>query len=365
MNIRFLLFVFSYLGVFSLLSFNKADFDKFVQKETLNFMKKSNVSGLAIGVIKASYDMKDPFSKVYTFGNAQKFPEITIKESTVFRLGSTSQLFLGLLLAKSIEEGKIKLEDKASQYLSKSFKLPDFHGEEIKIKDLAFHTSSLPNEPTTILRRYQASSYEIKNYLKTYKLPKKPGSRFEKSDLGYSILAQCLEHTYRESIDKLLSEGIFEELGMSMTSLKELKAHYNKLAVGYRGVKVASQEKVDKGYSFFAPATAVLTTPKDLQIFMESLLHLKENKFSKIVKTFYNYSRQVPDDNLSKRAFGTKLCKLSPSNALQTYKVSSAYHGFSSALAFIPDTKTSVFILGNTEESVAKLADKLLVYLNE
>ncbi len=345
--------------------FNKQEFDKQIEKSVRDFIKKNNVSGLAIGVIKASYDLEEPLNKIYTFGDAQRSPQITIKDSTVFRLGSVSEIFLGLLLAKALDDKKMQLDDKARTHLSRSFKLPNYHEDEISIRDLAFHTSSLPNEPTTIMRRYQASCYEIRNYLKTYKLPKTPGYRYERSDLGYSVLAQCLEYRYKEKIDELLSHQIFDELGMELTSLKEFKKQYSKLAKGYRGVKLVSDEKVDKGYSFFAPSTAVLTTPKDMQKLMEFFLSMKESILTKNLTTFYKNHKVIPHQLIDKIAFGPKLSKLSFSSSLPTYKISSLYHGFSAALSFIPDTKTSVFILSNTEESVDKLSDTILGYLND
>ena len=188
-------------------------------------MKKNNTAGLSIGVLKASFDVEKPFDHIYKFGDAQKFPQITIKESTVFRLGRASHLFLGILFAKALSENKIKLQDKASKYLPKSIVLPSYHGEDITLEHLAFHLSSLPDQPTTILKRYQVSSQEINTYLKTYKLPKKPGTVFTESDLGYSLLALALEKTYKDHIDRIYSESLFKPLNMTMTSLKERKEH--------------------------------------------------------------------------------------------------------------------------------------------
>lgn len=344
--------------------FNKSDFDKVLDKEIKSFIKKNNTAGLAIGFIKASYDLETPISHIYTYGDARKFPQITMKDSTLFRLGRVSHIFLGLLLSKAISDDLIHLDNLAVNYLPKSFCLPKFHEHEMTIKDLAFHLSSLPNEPTTIMKRYQSSVYDIKNYLKNYKLTRKPGTKFQRSDLGYSLLSQCLEYVFKDKIDEVLKREIFNDLNMTTTSLKEYKKHLEKLAVGYQGVKIVSQDKIDKDYSFFSPSTGVLSTPYDVQQLMKFFLNIEEFNLSKYLKTFYQNHLLIPDQYIDKIALGPLLSQLCFDNGLSTYKISSQYYGYSSSIVFIPDTKTSVFILSNSEDSTEALALKILSELN-
>ncbi len=358
------LFSLALLSTSFVFSFNKLEFDKVLDKHVQRFIKKNNTAGLSVGVIKASFDLEKPFDHIYKFGDAQKFPQITIKESTVFRLGKTTHLFVGLLLAKALNENKLSLKDKASKYLPKSMELPKYHGEEITIEQLAFHLSSLPDEPTTILKRYQVSPQEIGAYLRTYKLPKKPGTVFIHSDLGYSILSVILEKIFKDRIARLYDNEIFKPLQMEMTSLKELKEHYNKLAKSYHGIKLVSSEKVDKGYSFFAPVSSVLSTPSDMQKLLRFCLRIDEKDLSKCLGRYYGENREIPNQSIDRSALGLKLSKLSLSSSLLTYKSSCLYHGFSIAIAFIPDTKTGLVILSNSEDRLENLADQILSDLN-
>ena len=292
-------------------SFNKVEFDKTLNKQVQSFIKKNNTAGLSIGVVKASFNLEKPFDHIYKFGDAQKYPQITIKDSTVFRLGKATHIFLGLLLAKALHENKLSLNEKASKYLPKSMELPKYHDQEITIEHLAFHLSSLPDEPTTILKRYQVSPQEIKTYLKTYKLPKSPGSIYVQSDLGFSFLALVLEKVYKDRICNIYKEKIFQPLKMEMTSLKELKEHYNKLAKSYRGIKLVSNERVDKGYSFFAPASAVLSTPADMQKLLRFLLRIDDCSLSKSLNRYYGENKAIPGEVIDRSALGLKLTKLS------------------------------------------------------
>lgn len=368
MKIIFLLFGYLTFLLFPqnlVFGFDKAIFEKKMKRTIEAFEKKHKPAGLAVGVIKSSFELEKPYEKLQCFGDAQRFPQITIKNSTVFRLGRCSHMFLGFLLARALDENKLEFGSEIRSVLPKSFSIPKFHDTTIKLSDIAFHMSSLPFEAHKLLRRHEISQVEIKNYLKSYKLPKKPGSFYLKSDLGYSLLSVALETVYRTCLENLYKETFFKPLDLKLTTLKTYKEHEKKLACSYLGVKLAQKDFVDRDYSFYNPSVGMLTTPEDMQKIMKFFLRVEENDYSKHLYTFLKKKVLMPDQIIEKAGLGFKISPLSIEKTLPTYKVSSQYHGFSSYIAFVPDTKTSVFILSNSEENLEKLGEKILTDLND
>src|SRR6218665_1540734 len=76
------------------------------------------------------------------YGKADKSWNIDAASDTKFRIGSVTKQFTGMLIMQLKQEGKIKLDDKISDYL------PWFSitvGSKITIHQLLTHTSGLPN----------------------------------------------------------------------------------------------------------------------------------------------------------------------------------------------------------------------------
>ncbi|MEJ7637483.1 MAG: serine hydrolase, partial [Singulisphaera sp.] len=68
-------------------------------------------------------------------------------EDTIYEIGSITKVFTTLSLAKMVEEGKVRLDDPVRLHLPDDVKVPERGGKEIRLVDLATHTSGLPRIP--------------------------------------------------------------------------------------------------------------------------------------------------------------------------------------------------------------------------
>jgi CubicO group peptidase (beta-lactamase class C family) len=328
------------------------------------YLKQHNAAGVVVAVIKHSFNMDKPYEKIFCFGYSKRNDKITTKENTQFRIGSLSASFTAVLLAQAFHEGVIKEEDLVSVYFPKTFLIPKYYNTPIKIVDLAVHASGLPTYPTTPMKYYQAKAKDIEGYFRAYKLKRKPGLKQEVSALGYGCLAYLLSRQAQISYAHLLTQKVLKPLGLKDTCYHMTLHEKNRLATGYRGIGPVTENFIDTETSFFKPVQGLTSNIEDLKKWLSFFLKIRVTDLDGCLKYIYKDYGSSPDDALKKWSLGFRVEPLSFNQPLLTYREGSVYHGFSSCMAFIPDTKTGVVILSNTEYQVEDLANELLILLN-
>jgi CubicO group peptidase (beta-lactamase class C family) len=133
---------------------------------------------------------------------------------TIYDLASlTKPLVTGLLAARQVESGALKLDGRVSDYLE------EFGTEEkraITVRQLLTHTSGLPawrplyllcvNGPARVLECIAAEPLE-----------REPGARVVYSDLGFITLGLILQRLAGDTLPELARREIFDPLGLTRT----------------------------------------------------------------------------------------------------------------------------------------------------
>jgi CubicO group peptidase (beta-lactamase class C family) len=132
---------------------------------------------------------------------------------TNFRLASVSKQFTATAIMLLVDRGKLKLNDPLTKFF------PGFpkYGDKITVKQLLTHTSGLPAyedlipEGTTL----QLDDYDVLHLLMDTKEPKfAPGSKWEYSNSGYTLLGLIVEQVSYEPFHDFMKTEIFTPLGM-------------------------------------------------------------------------------------------------------------------------------------------------------
>lgn len=338
----------------------KKEIDAIIKK----FIKDKHVPGLSVGVVKASFELETPYEKVFHSGLARKFPQTNVKDPSQFRIGNLSKMFVSALLCHLVEKGEIDLKDPVDKYLPKSFKMPDYHGQKITVMQLASHLSSLPANPNTPIKEYQVSIKDIESYLRQFKYAKKPGTRYEESNLGYGLLVYVMERKMQSSYEELLENQIFKPLSITSIYSRIPSSVLNRVCCGYRGLFPVKEQFLDKDWSFFKPVRGLVSNSDGLLKWMRFLLKVEKTSLDPLFKHMYQITHTFNDNQLNKASMAFLVSPLSNEKSLPMFKIGGVYHGFSAHMALIPDTKTGVYVLCNTEEDVSSLAVKILEYLN-
>lgn len=347
-----------------LYGFSEGDIKEKIELYAKDYLKQNNGAGLAIAVIKNSFDKEEPYQKIFCFGYSRRAQKNSIKESTLFRLGSLSKTFTAALFASFLEEKKITLEESAAHYLPKTFVLPTYHKQFFNIADLLMNISALPNMPTIPMRHYYVSWVEIENYFRKYKLSQPPGKKYEKSDLGYALLGHIATRIAKMSYEQVLEERILKPLDLKDTYYSLPLSKMSRLATGYRGITVVGEHLLDREGSFFKTCRGMIGSIQDVKRWLAFFLKVEKSSLDPCLKHLYKSGYSFPDE-FTREAPGWRIEPLSHRRALPTYHEEGIYQGFSHCMAFIPDTKTGVAILSNTEYDVKSLALAILELLNE
>jgi CubicO group peptidase (beta-lactamase class C family) len=155
--------------------------------------------------------------------------------STIYDLASlTKPLVTGLLCAKLLERGAIKLEDAAARYL------PEFDRDdkrEITLLQLLTHTSGFP-----AWRPFYLAGGDILQTIAGEPLQDAPGAKVEYSDFNFITLGVLLERLTGKGLDDLARAEIFAPLGLENTAFNPPFAWRTRIAASEIGNAHERQE---------------------------------------------------------------------------------------------------------------------------
>ena len=192
---------------------------------------------------------------------------------TKFRLGSITKQFTAVLVLQLVEQGKLKLEGKISDYLPE---YPKKVGERVTIHQLLNHTSGIPSytgfpEMFTKHSRNPFTPLELTRLFWEKDLEFEPGSRFAYNNSGYHLLGVLVEKVTGEPYEKVLGERILAPVGMKNTGYDHHDTILPKRASGYRAVLdgYVNAAYVDMSIPF--SAGALYSTVEDLYLWDQAL----------------------------------------------------------------------------------------------
>ncbi len=186
-----------------------------------DLVAKYNEYGLFNGSVLAAKDGQIVLSKGYGFANYEF--DVPNTPETKFRIGSISKQFTAALIMILIDEGKLKLDGKITDYL-KDYRKDT--GEKVTIKHLLTHTSGIPsytNNPNVwkdSLKNHYDKEYFIKHF-HSGDLQFEPGERFAYNNTGYYLLATIAEEVTGKSFTELINEKIIKPAGLNNTGIED------------------------------------------------------------------------------------------------------------------------------------------------
>ncbi|HLL94695.1 MAG TPA: serine hydrolase domain-containing protein, partial [Spirosoma sp.] len=173
------------------------------------------------------------FKKGYGMANMEwKIPNTP---DTKFRLGSITKQFTAMLIMQLVEQGKLKLDGKITDYLPD---YPKATGDKITIHHLLTHTSGIPSY-TGFPKFFENDSrdpYTPEAFTKKFSdlpLEFEPGTKFSYNNSGYFLLGVILEKVTGKSYATVLKESITTPLKLGDTGYDLAGPLIAKRAAGY------------------------------------------------------------------------------------------------------------------------------------
>lgn len=282
------------------------------------------------GTVSILQDSTILYSKQNGFENFENKKKID--PQTVFAIGSLSKQFTAVLILLQEEQGRLKLSDPVSKYLTE-FQSKPF--EQITVEQLLNHTSGVNDRGNG--------------------LQSKPGEEFNYSNKGYRFLGKIIEKVSGKSFDEN-AKALFAKAGMrNSTTASEFSG--NNFASAYSGTsslfhQIENMPKRLSNDEISVPAGGILSSVNDLNSWNLALYGGKIIKPESLQKFEHqSSSRKHPVLGDVGYGLGIMMSQGEPRAFFHTGYVK----GSPSLNIFYPDTKTSVIILSNiADESRGK-----------
>jgi CubicO group peptidase (beta-lactamase class C family) len=190
-------------------------------------LKTFNVPGIAVGVVK---DGKLIHAKGYGIANLSTGKKVD--ENTLFGVASNSKAMTAAVLGQLVDEGKIKWDDRVTDYIPE-FKMYDpYVTDAFTIRDLLTHRSGLGLGAGDLMMFPDGSNFTKKDIIHNLRYLKPVSAFRTKYDYDnnlYIVAGEVAERASGIKWEDLVEQKIMKPLGMqkSAASLYRLKDNSN------------------------------------------------------------------------------------------------------------------------------------------
>lgn len=198
--------------------------DSDLYSEIDKFLSEQHIDGRFDGTVVIGN--RDQVFYQNAFGIADRTWNTPMELSHRFDIASVNKSFVGVLILKAVEEGKLLAEDRLIDLFFDYKYSGSFH-PEITVHHLLTHTSGLPDYDGVAdelqidnfrkFKRLHFSNPEYVDFISQLASIAEPGERFYYSNFAYHLLCIILEDLYDQSFDEILSEKITIPLQMDRT----------------------------------------------------------------------------------------------------------------------------------------------------
>lgn len=214
----------------------------------------------------------------YSFGKTRK-DGLDVDENTLYEIGSITKVFTGILLAKQVIDGEVKLDDPVEKYLPEGLEVPHMGSLEVTLGHLSDHTSGLPRLPSNFNPANPNNPYvdyseaQLLEFVTTYKPTRPVGSQYEYSNLAQGFLGYVLALNQKTTYEALLQKALTGPLDMGQTGITLHDKMREKLAPGHNN----GREVENWDLSTLAGAGGIRSSATDMVKFLEANLGLRNS----------------------------------------------------------------------------------------
>jgi len=239
-------------------------------------IQKEFVGNLAVATLKDGAIEQEKF---YTANKP-------VDRNTVFQVSSLSKWITAFGVMHLVETGKVDLDTPVSTYLTR-WQLPkgSFNNDEVTVRRLLSHTAGLTDglgysgfesieDVQTIEQSLTRAADADSGKSGVVAIGIKPGSKFEYSGGGYTLLQLLVEEVSDLSFEDYMQRTVFEPLHMTNSTFKWPDSTHYQLAEFYNHDSTHA-----KHYHYTSlAATSLYTSLSDLELFVQAHLPGKRDE---------------------------------------------------------------------------------------
>ena len=328
-------------------------------------LKSGQIIGAGVSIVKGDSILLAEGFGIRNFENGKQ-----VDGKTVFRLGSLSKGFTGVLAAKLVEEGAFDFKDRVTDYLPNFVFGDSLNTQSIEIGHMLSHTSGTPYHSYTNLVEAGLSMAKIAERFIDVNPISEPGQQYSYQNAMFALTQEVMLQATGKSINTLLMDRFFKPLEMTGTVMDHdsfmakgniavphrksgnewrplpLKNnYYNAVAAG--GIDASSSD-MGKWMRFLLGHNASIMNKSSLAKAFEPFIELNENN-----KYYQKWEGHVK----SAYAFGWRVHTMK--NETTNKEETIIHHGgsvnsYRNEIALFPDSDLGICVLMNNNSPLAK-----------
>lgn len=324
-----------------------------------------DIVGAGVSIVKGdSIIISDGFGKRNTNLNDE------VNKETIFRLGSLSKGFAGVLAANLKNEGKLDWNDKVSDYLPE-FQLGDKNNtDKITLSNILSHTSGTPYHSFTNLVEAGLPMEEIAKRFKEITPISEPGLLYSYQNAMFALCGEIMQIATGEEITTSFNNRFFKPLGMYSVSMdyetlgdeENVAMPHSRRQKGWQSLRLT-----DRYYNAIV-AGGISASALDMAKWMRFLLgHNPELMTKSALEEVFNpfieikgsnkYYHRWPGHSASYYAFGWRIHKYitDDSNKEKTiWHHGGSVNNFRNEIAVYPEADLGICVLLNSNSRLAR-----------
>lgn len=194
--------------------------------------EENHFPGMAFGIV-----VDDQLIYTGNYGYTDIEKKIPVSSSSLFRIASMSKSFTAMAVLKLRDEGKLDLDDPASDYIPelKGIQYPTGDAPVITVRHLLTHGAGFPEDNPWGDRQLADTDKDLLEFIgKQISFSNPPGLAFEYSNLGFALLGKIISNVSGKRYQDYIRENIWTPLGMKTSEWEYGNIAAGKLAHGYR-----------------------------------------------------------------------------------------------------------------------------------
>lgn len=194
--------------------------------------EKRHFPGLSFGIV---VDGKLVYSGAVGYTDVSKKTPAT--PQSLFRIASMTKSITAMAILKLRDEGKLRLDDPAEQYIPelKAHKYLTADAPRITVRNLLTHSAGFPEDNPWGDRQLADSDADLLKLIKDgISNANVPSFAYEYSNLGFAMLGHIITVVSGKPYQTYITETILKPLGMNDTQWEYTRVPASKLALGYR-----------------------------------------------------------------------------------------------------------------------------------
>ena len=326
-----------------------------IEKAVSSFMSANSVPGIGVSVVLEGQLV---WSAGFGMADLEDFAPVT--SSTLFRLGSISKPITATAILQLWERGKLDLDAPVQKYC------PAFPQKEwpITSRQLLGHLGGIRHYnsdgkgdiPEDSARHF-ATMEESLQIFANDPLVAKPGTKFNYSTYGYTLLGCVLEGAASEKYVDYVRENIFKPAGMERTQADDFFSVIPRRTRWYHKDKsglVRNAGVLDSSYKI--PGGGLISSADDMAQFEAAIL--ADKLLRRATRDLMWTPQKTADDKTTGYALGWGI---SDKFGIHIVAHTGGQQGTSTAFALVPEPSAGVVVLANLDSvDSGNLADQIL-----